>query len=274
MSQLLEVPAAAGHHPVFGVGDHGVRWLGLDLLRLDAGGNWKGELADEEAALVLLSGRASIQVTAREKAAWEDLGGRGDIFAGTPAAVYAPRHSKLQITAQTKLELAIAKAPCEVDLPAKLITPGEVRVVSAGMANWRRDVRLIIPPGSPISQRLIVGETVNPPGNWSGIPPHKHDTIREGENILEEFYLFKTRPADAYGLQLMGDNGQDAARIVHNNDVAVLQSSYHPTCAAPGVTVAYLWVLSGDSKAYDIAIDPRFGWVTSAEAVLREVAQQ
>jgi hypothetical protein len=40
------------------------------------------------------------------------------------------------------------------------------------------------------------------------------------------------------------------------------------------VTVAYLWVLSGDSKAYDIAIDPRFSWVTSAEAVLREMAQR
>jgi 5-deoxy-glucuronate isomerase len=274
MSQLLKVPAAAGHHHVFDVGDHGVRWLGLDLLRLDAGGTWKGELAEEEAALVLLSGRASIQVTANEKAAWEDLGGRGDIFAGTPAAVYAPRHSKLQITAQTKLELAIAKAPCEVDLPAKLITPGEVRVVSAGMANWRRDVRLIVPPGSPISQRLIVGETVNPPGNWSGIPPHKHDTVGEGENILEEFYFFKLRPADGYGIQLMAEDGNEAAQVIHNNDVAVLQNSYHPTCAAPGVTVAYLWVLSGDSKAYDIAIDPRFNWVTSAEAVLRELAQQ
>ena len=50
MSQLLKVPAATGHHQVFEVGDHGVRWLGLDLLRLDAGGTWKGELAEEEAA--------------------------------------------------------------------------------------------------------------------------------------------------------------------------------------------------------------------------------
>lgn len=271
MSQLLKVPAAAGHHKVFEVGAGGVKWLALDWLRLDAGGTWKGKLAEEEAALVLLSGRASIQVNGQS---WDELGGRADIFAGTPAAVYAPRRSDLQVKAATRLELAIAKAPCGADLPARLISPGDVRVVSAGMANWRRDVRLVIPPGSPISQRLIVGETVNPPGNWSGIPPHKHDTIREGENILEEFYLFKTRPADGYGVQLMAEDGQEAAQIIHNNDVAVLQNSYHPTCAAPGVTVAYLWVLSGDSKAYDIAIDPRFGWVTSAEAVLREMAQQ
>jgi 5-deoxy-glucuronate isomerase len=274
MSQILKASAASGHHPVFGVGDHAVRWLGLDVLRLPAGEAWRGELKNEEAALVLLSGRASIKVTGKTEVAFDGLGGRPDIFAGPPAAVYAPRNSKIEVRAETKLELAIAKAPCDTDLPPKSIPPGEVKVVSAGMANWRRDVRLIIPPGSPISQRVIVGETINPPGNWSGIPPHKHDTKTEAENILEEFYFFKLRPADGYGIQVVRDNGAESARVIHHDDVAVLQSGYHPTCAAPGVTVAYLWVLSGDSKAYDIAIDPRFSWVSSAESVLREMAQR
>ncbi|HET7009693.1 MAG TPA: 5-deoxy-glucuronate isomerase [Anaerolineales bacterium] len=272
MSQILKASGAAGHHTVFGVGDQGVRWLGLDILRLAAGETWKGELKNEEAALVLLSGRATIRLSGHHEAVFEAVGGRADIFAGPPAAVYAPRNTKMEIIAETRLELAIAKAPCDKDLPAKSIQPGEVKVVSAGMANWRRDVRLIIPPGSPISQRVIVGETINPPGNWSGIPPHKHDTKSDSENILEEFYFFKLRPADGYGIQVVKDDGTETARVIHNDDVAVLQSGYHPTCAAPGVTVAYLWVLSGDSKAYDIVIDPRFSWVSAAEAVLREMA--
>jgi hypothetical protein len=37
------------------------------------------------------------------------------------------------------------------------------------------------------------------------------------------------------------------------------------------VTIAYLWVLSGDNKAYDITIDPRFAWVPATEAVLKEL---
>jgi 5-deoxy-glucuronate isomerase len=244
----------------------------LDVLRLPAGETWRGELVDEEAALVVLSGRCTVKVAGKQESTWEGVGGRADIFAGPPATVYAPRRSKIEVKAESKLELAVAKAPCEADLPAKLILPADVKVVSAGMANWRRDVRLIIPPGSPISQRVIVGETINPPGNWSGIPPHKHDQKTSVENILEEFYFFKLKPADGYGIQIMNENGADAAQVVHSDDVAVLQTGYHPTCAAPGVTVAYLWVLSGDSKAYDIAIDPRFSWVTSAEAVLREMA--
>ena len=273
MSRILKVAAGSGHHPVFGVGREGVRWLGLDVLRLEPGATWQGEVKDEEAALVILSGRATIGVSGKSEGRWDGLGGRSDIFAGPPAAVYVPRQSRFDVKAESKLELAIAKAPCQTDLPAKLISPGDVKVVSAGMANWRRDVRLIIPPGSPISQRVIVGETINPPGNWSGIPPHKHDQKTAAENILEEFYLFKVKPADGYGIQLINDDGRDLAQVVHGDDVAVLQSGYHPTCAAPGVTVGYLWVLSGDSKAYDIAIDPRFAWVPTAESVLRELHQ-
>lgn len=274
MSRMLKLPPTPGHQSVFQVGDNDLRWLGLEILRLGAGETWSGALADEEAALVILTGKAMIAVTAKGEAKWEGLGGRADMFAGLPTTVYAPRQSKIAVKAETKLEMAIAKAPCTVDLPAKLVPPGEVKVVSAGMAGWRRDVRLLIAPGSSISQRLIVGETINPPANWSGIPPHKHDTKNEVENVLEEFYWFKCKPADGYGVQLMNDEGKDVAHVISHDDVATLQNGYHPTVAAPGTTVGYLWVLSGDNKAYDITIDPRFGWVSTTEAVLRELYQR
>jgi 5-deoxy-glucuronate isomerase len=270
MSPLFKVTPGGGHQSIFQSGEQGINWLGLEVLRLEAGETWEGSLADEEAAFVLLSGSADISVANGKSESWSGLGSRGDIFSGPAAAVYAPRKSKVKVSASSKLEIAICKAPCEVDLPAKLILPSDVKVVSSGMANWRRDVRLIIPPGSPVSQRLIVGETLNPPGNWSGIPPHKHDQVVEGENFLEEFYFFKARPADSYGLQLMYKDGEGQGHIVSNDDVTVMLSGYHPTVASPGTTICYLWVLSGDDKAYDIVIDPRFGWVSNAEAVLRE----
>jgi 5-deoxy-glucuronate isomerase len=253
---------------VFQTGEQDIHWLGLEVLRLEAGESWDGTLDDEEAAFVLLSGTAEISVDNGE--AYTGLGARGDIFSGSATAVYAPRKSKVNISATSKLEVAIAKAPCDEDLPATVIKPPDVKVVSSGMANWRRDVRLIIPPGSPISQRLIIGETLNPPGNWSGIPPHKHDQVTDDENFLEEFYFFKTKPADSYGLQLMYKDGEGQGHMVSNDDVTVMLSGYHPTVASPGTTICYLWVLSGDSKAYDIGIDPRFGWVGNAEAVLKE----
>jgi 5-deoxy-glucuronate isomerase len=243
----------------------------LEFLHLGASESWQGNLGDEEAALVILSGCCTVSVGCEEVVKWEDLGSRRDVFSGPATAVYAPRQSKLEVTAETKLELAIIKAPCEVDLLPALIAPDDVKEVSSGVANWRRDVRLIIPPGSPVSQRLIVGETFNPPGNWSGIPPHKHDETGDVENTLEEFYLFKTRPSDGYAVQLVYRNGQGQGYIVGNDEVIVFQSGYHPTVAAPGTMVYYLWALSGSSKAYDVTIDPRFSWVGNAEAVFKEM---
>ncbi len=271
MGLLFKIPPGNGHRSVFEPGEHSIRWLGLDILRLEAGENWHGDMDEEEATLVILSGRCTISVIGEETVKWEGLGGRGDVFSGSPTAMYAPRQSRLEVTAGSRLELTIVKAPCEVSLSPTVITPGDVQPVSVGMMNWQRDVRPIIPPGSPVSQRLIVGETLNPPGNWSGIPPHKHDETSDVENQLEEFYLFKTKPSDGYAVQLVYDDDGGQGYIVGNDDVMIFPSSYHPTVAPPGTTVYYLWALAGDNKDYQITTDPRFSWVGRAEAVLKEM---
>jgi 5-deoxy-glucuronate isomerase len=266
MNKTFTVPEGFGHHTVFQPGQHGIQWLGLQVLRLRSGEQWRGALAGQEALLDLLGGRASIQVKAEDTFSWEGLGGRQDTLAGTGFAVYAPPGSEIVVEAEGDLELAIASSPADPGGQPTLIRPDEVKVVVSGALSWQRDVRLILPPGSPISQRLIVGETLNPPGNWSGIPPHKHDEISEVENFLEEFYYFKSQPADGYGLQLMYKGDEGHGHIVGNEDVTVMLDGYHPTVAAPGTSLCYLWVLAGESKDYDISIDSRFEWVKAAEA--------
>lgn len=283
MSPLYQVPRTTGCQPVFKWGEGGLKHLSLDSLRLDADQTCQVALGEEEGVLVILGGKATVHVQARVggSSQWQGVGTRPDPFSGSPAAVYLPRKARVEIAAESTLQAAIAKTPCDVDLSPALISPEDVKVVSAGIANWRRDVRLIVPPGSPLSQRLIVGETLNPPGNWSGIPPHKHDQITEGENILEEFYFFQVRPPDSFGIQMVygqSHPGQDQteaghqaqAHVIGDGDVAVFLNGYHPTVAAPGTTVFYLWALAGDDKAYKIGIDPRFGWVSQAEAVIKE----
>lgn len=262
-----------GHQSVFQSGEQTSQWLGLELLHLQTSKTWRGSLEGEEAALVILSGCCSISVTSTSTCRWEHLGNREDIFGGPATAVYVPQRSVVEIVAESYLEIAMPKARCETDLPPALIRPSDVKVVTSGVANWQRDVRLIIPPGSPISQRLIVGETINPPGNWSGIPPHKHDEITADENLLEEFYLFKLKPTNGYAVQLVyRDDAQDACMVSHDQ-VMLFENGYHPTVAPPGVTVGYLWALAGESKAYNLVIDPRFEWVNHPEPVIKDRQQ-
>ncbi len=59
--------------------------------------------------------------------------------------------------------------------------------------------------------------------------------------------------------------------IIGEDDVVVFLNGYHPTVAAPGTTIFYLWALVGDHKAYKIGVDPRFAWVSQAEAVFKEI---
>ena len=271
LSKIFNVLPAKGHQSIFQPGQQDINWLGLDILRLDGGESWQDKLGNREAALIVMSGRCAISVNNGRECRWERSGGRDNIMNGPATAVYAPRMSEVSVTAENRLEMALVEAPCETDLPPVLITPGDVKVISAGAANWRRDVRLIIPPGSPISQRLIIGETINPTGNWSGIPPHKHDEISETENHLEEFYFYKTQPANGYAVQLIYRDGQAQAHVVGSGDVMVFPNGYHPTVAAPGTTLYYLWALAGRDKAYNIGTDPRFDWVVSAETVIKEM---
>jgi len=91
------------------------------------------------------------------------------------------------------------------------------------------------------------------------------------ENVLDEWYLFKVRPANGYGVQLGYKESQEESHFIHDDDVFLMQNGYHPTVASPGTTLCYLWVLSGDDKAYNISSDPRFAWVSSTESVLREI---
>lgn len=269
MADLFRVSSGEGRQAVFNSDRAGTRFLGLDVLRLREGQSWRGVWPDEETLLVILGGTCSVHLGDRRRQAWQGVGQRADPFSGSPAAVYVPRGIGLEVSGETDVEAAIIRAPCGQDLSAALIGPGDVTLISAGTANWRRDVRLVLPPGSTVSQRLIVGETVSPPGNWSGIPPHRHDRTSSAESLLEELYLFKVRPPDLFALQMIYDRDSRVVQV-GDGDVVVFRSGYHPTVAAPGATVFYLWALSGPEKEYKVRLDRRFDWVGRAEAAMKE----
>src|SRR5207249_1397138 len=73
-----------------------------------------------------------------------------------------------------------------------IVRSEDVRVNARGRGNYARDVHDIFVT-DPHARRLMVGETFNPPGNWSSYPPHKHDG-KNGEPILEEIYYYRVDP--------------------------------------------------------------------------------
>lgn len=217
--------------------------------------------ADEcERCAVVLSGAVEVAV---EGAELGTAARGGDVFDAPPVAAYAPSHRELALTAVADAVVAVAGAPLDgrSEGRARLIRPDEQHVRSAGTGNWARTIRTVLGPDDDAG-RLVVGETINPPGNWSSYPPHKHDRQAPPEEVaLEEIYLYRFEPESGFGIQLLYDEKDERAQVVRHGDVVAIPSGYHPVVAAPGYTLYYLWVMAGEGRELAPYFDPRHAWV-------------
>ncbi|MGH3318729.1 MAG: 5-deoxy-glucuronate isomerase [Streptosporangiaceae bacterium] len=234
--------------------------VGLDLAEVPAGESLELR-REEELVAVVLAG--TVDATADGEALGR-AGGRANVFEGPGYAVYAPPRTVVGLGAvDGPASLAIATAPL-ADAPApraRIIRPEDQDVAHRGDGNWARDVRTVLGPGDAAG-RLLLGETINPPGNWSSYPPHKHDTQVPPEEVrLEEIYLFKIDPAGGFGVQIRYDDGGEECFTVRDGDVAAIPAGYHPVVAAPGYTLYYLWAMAGDGRQMIPRLDPRHAWV-------------
>ena len=194
-------------------------------------------------------------------------GGRPSVFEGPGHAVYAPPGTTLGLTATRPAQLAVATAPVGEGAAsaARIIGPGDQRLAETGRGNWARSVRTILGP-EHAAGRLLVGETINPPGNWSSYPPHKHDRqVPPDEVRLEEVYLFKLDPPGGFAVQVRYDDDATEAFTVRDGDVAVIRSGYHPVVAAPGYSLYYLWVMAGDGRQMIPHFDPAHAWIQESQ---------
>jgi 5-deoxy-glucuronate isomerase len=235
----------------------------LDLTR-DTGGGPEGQGGGKntEIAAVVLSGTVDVMI---DDAPLGRAGGRGNVFEGAGSTVYAPPAATIRLRAvDGAAQLAIASAPLlegGKPGPARVIGPDDQDIAHRGDGNWARTVRTILGPGDAAG-RLLMGETINPPGNWSSYPPHKHDTEEPPREVkLEEIYLFKLDPEGGFGVQIR--DGEECF-TVRDGDVAAIPAGYHPVVAAPGYSLYYLWVMAGEGRQMIPYLDPSHAWVQEA----------
>ncbi len=233
--------------------------IGLALADLEVGQSFESP-GNLDTAVVVLSGVVDVEADGQKLGS---AGGRASVFEGPGHTVYAPPGTTLRLVATRPAQLAIATAPGGAGGPAKarVIGPGDQRIGEVGRGNWRRDIRTILGPEHAAS-RLLLGETINPPGNWSSYPPHKHDRERPPEEVrLQEVYFYKVDPAGGFGVQIRYDDDGAETVIVRDGDVVPIPSGYHPVVAAPGYSLYYLWVMAGDGRRMAPYLDPAHAWV-------------
>jgi 5-deoxy-glucuronate isomerase len=242
----------------------------------------RGELAlpaaGVERMVVPLEGGATVSTPEGEVV----LAGRASVFAGPADALYLPVGASATVRAEGRV--AVAEAPASEVLPQSVIRAADVPVEHRGGGASTRIVRNFGLPGALDAGKLLVCEVITPAGNWSGVPPHKHDEAREpvdgagGETRLEEIYLFDvavaagldrlaTPRADPIGVFAAYDSPGhpiDLVELVRPGDVALIPSGYHgPAGAMPGYDLYYLNVMAGPDagRAWRITDDPAHAWI-------------
>ena len=252
---LYRLPRQDGLQLLQRRGDGGARELTTWRLRLANGVSQAYTSPGEETILILQSGAATVDVAGQRFSI-----SRSSVFEQRAAAVYLPPDQAVTIAAAPTLEAILVSTPAPAGGQPALVLPDDVRVNARGRDAYAREVHDIFVTDSH-AQRLMVGETFNPPGHWSSFPPHKHDGA-DGEPVLEEVYYFRISPSQGFGQQMLYTSGGECvAHVVRDGDAVLLPYGYHPVTSPPGYRLYYLWAMAGEQRRLALHEDPDHRWI-------------
>ena len=230
--------------------------INFSVRRLIAGQYWQSDTRNEEAALAILGGRATVNWGH----GYREIGGRKDVFSGFPYAVYLPCHTPFEISALTNCEFADCRVPSSARLAPRIIAPADCREEIRGGGNCTRQIVDVIRPEFP-ADKLLICEVYTPSGNWSSYPPHKHDVHNPPKEVdLDEIYYYRVSAPEGYAFQRLYDQGgtRDDTLTLVDGDLVLIKDGYHPVVAAHGYNVYYLNVLAGSARSMAASDDPRY----------------
>src|SRR5687768_222854 len=157
---LCRIPRSEGLHLLQRRGERGARELTSWRLCLTPGNAAPYTAEDEETVFVLQQGSGVLEV---DDDRWHVS--RPNVFASRATAFYLPPGKTLTVTADEALEGVLISTPAPRGGAPALVTPADVAVNARGRGNYTREVHDIFVRDTSV-QRLMVGETFNPPGHW------------------------------------------------------------------------------------------------------------
>lgn len=244
------------------LGSESLRWIArFDRLALRAGERYEEPAGDRETGIVVLLGRQTFSVGG---ALFENVGGRDSLWRGRPTVLYVPPGQSWKTEAISNSEIILCGAPAAPGRAAGAFirTSDDIEEVVVGRGNWKRIVRFLL-GGKDETQHLFLGECINPPGNWSGTPPHRHMGIAANESLHEEAYYFRCSDPQGWGIERTWwtEEDIDIPKVVGDGTATVIPYGYHQVVAAPGYWLDYVFCMSGPVARPSPVVSPDHGWL-------------
>ena len=252
-----------GERPIVAAGNDTVPLVYFDRVTLRRGESRTFALEGHESCVVPVTGRCTVEVDTERFAG---IGTREHLFEGVPNGVYVPLGAECTIVAESDtLEAFVAGGRLEEKLAPFAVRDEDVDIVQYGSDDTKthRKIKHVLGQGNAGRRgRLLVSElfTVGQ-GGWSGFPPHKHDTDRDGddgrpiETRIEEVYQFRFDPPEGFACQFDyledGGGGRGLAGRPHHirhGDTYLIDAGYHPCVVAPGYRMYYFTIIVGETS--------------------------
>jgi 5-deoxy-glucuronate isomerase len=232
-------------------------WASLQVLDLD--GQQEIVTGADEMLVLPLAGSCAVSCGGQRL----ELAGRTSVFSGVTDFAYLPRNSTAVISGAGRFALPGAKA--SRDLPFRYAPAKNVAVELRGAGSCSRQVNNFCTENAFEADKLLACEVITPAGNWSSYPPHKHDTDRPGESVLEEIYYFEIARSGLGYMRVYSSDSRpiDVLTEVGSGDVVLVPYGWHgPAMAVPGYDMYYLNVMAGPGeRRWLICDDPAHAWI-------------
>jgi 5-deoxy-glucuronate isomerase len=236
--------------------------LKMGVLRLKPGDNHELQTGESEYGCLLVSGDCDLTDGQGDS---RPFGPRPDPFEHKPYALLLSRERSARFTAKEESLLVVASSPAENSYQDCYMTPDDVRQYQRGSDNWSRSVRFVLWADNTEGNQLLMGETVVPSGNWGTVPPHRHDSFIEEEEVpYNEVYYFQFSRPEGFGLiwQFSDDLSMDQAFSLRSGDAAFLGEGYHPVACGPGSTLYQLTAMAGPHRVSRSRLHDDFVFLT------------
>ncbi|HOL21300.1 MAG TPA: 5-deoxy-glucuronate isomerase [bacterium] len=254
MAKRYKVNDFQGYQKIVSPENSDLKNINLAVVKNSPGERFDGSTESEENVFIIMEGAIKFYL---EDKLFGELS-REDVFQEPPSAVYLPPYSKYSIEFIKKGEVCIAGCIATGKFKPQLIETRNIRIKRVGEEMFLRNLIEIVPEDFA-AEKLIVGETITDPGNWSSYPPHKHDTDNPPEETaLEELYFFKIRPETGFGSIRIFNTHEDLIFLVKNEEVITIPKGYHPVCVAPKHELYYLWIMAGNTRKVIPSIHPAY----------------
>ncbi|MCM8818077.1 MAG: 5-deoxy-glucuronate isomerase [Candidatus Omnitrophica bacterium] len=255
MAMYFKIEESTGYQKILSPKNSDLKLLSFSIIKGEKG-VFKGNTEKEESVFVITEGRCNFYVENNLLGVMK----RKNVFEEPPCAVYLPPFFEFSIEFEKKTEICIVGCPGRGIGKPKFLNSKEVKFRRVGKETYFRNIIDIVPETFP-AEKIILGETINDPGNWSSYPPHRHDRNNPpDENALEELYFFKITPSTGFGYIRIFDESQDNIFLIKNNVLVTIPKGYHPVCVAPEHQIYYLWALAGEKRSLKPYTHPDFNF--------------